>query len=185
VIIVVGGAIPDPAAVLERWTGGDVNADPDQPASRRNREAQPRSRRLMHTWVGVPPSGPVQRAVADHVLPVQQVAVNANYVYGQDSFTSEVSVAGRTPRGQGAGERLRPAGDGRYTWSLSPGGTLLHRKVDDACAEVGHQVPRLARGERKDQTGVCWGDLEPAHIRRCSTGLDWIHQRLPARSMEA
>jgi len=120
---------------------------------------------LLKSWVGVPHDFPTRSNVQSLTLGYEfgQLSVNANFVYGQSSFTSQASVVGANTLelkavSNGCGVGLM----GHYTWSLSPGGTLLHLAlVDDACAErPAAFVGDWHAANCKDTTDMCWGDLE-------------------------
>jgi len=120
---------------------------------------------LQHDWVGAPHdllgTSRVQSLRLEFYF--GQVSVSVNDVYGQNQFVSTASFTGTsgmqvTAVSNGCGiEEI-----GHYTWSLSPGGTLLHLAVvDDACAARSVAfVGDWHAANCKDQTDLCWGDLE-------------------------
>jgi hypothetical protein len=167
-IVVVGAAAIIPRLVSEVGPPGPSSSAPTStPTPARTAEPTQDARRvpdeLFHVWVGAPHGFPGHAKV--DVLTFEfyfgQLLVHANF--GPDLFDSPIKVTGAnalelTGLSNGCAVGLV----GHYTWSLSPGGTLLHMAVgDDACAArsaalAGDWHAANCKGESE----LCWGDLE-------------------------
>src|SRR6185503_1866577 len=159
-IVVVAGA----AMILRPSSsvGPSVSPTPtaaSQPAATRG--VQPPE--LLHTWIGTPHAFPGPASVEFLTLGFQfgQMSVGANFQKEYYTSTAFV-VADHTLELTGLANGCDLGAVGHYTWSLSPGGTLLRlTAVDDACpGRSAAFVGDWHAANCKDTTDLCWGDME-------------------------
>jgi hypothetical protein len=167
-IVVVGAVTILPRLVSNVGPPGPSSSPPAStatppPSTQPTQDSSRVPDELMHVWVGAPHDFPGAGKVdALHFeFYFGQVIVHANF--GKDLFDSPITVTGpNTLQLTGLSNGCAIGLVGHYTWSLSRGGTLLHLVADDdACpARSAALAGDWHAANCKDQTDMCWGDLE-------------------------